>query len=62
MANISKLGEEIGVSPTKEVTLMLITKGKEKLNGKEEDDVLGKENIRDWKFQGSEQNPEMAET
>lgn len=40
MADISKPGEEIGVGSTKEVTLMLITKGKEELNGKEEDDVF----------------------
>lgn len=31
-------------------------------NGKAEDDVsLGRENVRDWHIQGSEQNPEMAE-
>lgn len=43
------------------MTLKLITKGEEP-NGKEEDDVsLGRENVRDWHIQGSEQNPEMAE-
>lgn len=40
MANISKLDEETRVGPTEEVTLKLVTKGKEELTEKEEGGVF----------------------